>query len=303
MPFLTIFTPTYNRGYILSNLFESLQCQKCKDFEWIIVDDDSSDDTEELIRKFEPKGFSIKYYRQKHGGKHRAINLGVKNAAGTWFFIVDSDDCLTDDATELIWEWTRDISDNMICGVAGLKISTTGKTWGGNPNFQLDTFVEAGNLERKKYNLDGDKAEVYRTDILKKYPFPEFDNEYFVTEGVVWNAIAADGYKLRWHNRPIYVCEYLEDGLTKGGANAHKGHIANMHGYAVYVKQIMEWCPWREGLAEFIEFNFCCVEKCMPFRLRAICLNISFFSYIIWWLGTLCFRAYDKIIRIANERI
>ena len=303
MPFLTMFTPSYNRGYLLPKLFESLQRQTCKEFEWIIVDDDSSDDTEEIVSQFVPKGFTIKYYRQRHGGKHRAINLGVKNAAGTWFFIVDSDDCLTDDAAELIGEWTRDISDNMICGVAGLKISTTGKTWGGDPNFQLDTFVEAGNLERKKYNLDGDKAEVYRTDILKKYPFPEFDNEYFVTEGVVWNAIAADGYKLRWHNRPIYVCEYLEDGLTKGGANSHKGHMANINGYAVYVKQIMNWCSFQEGINEFIEFDYCCREKRMSLQLRAICLNISAFSYAVWWGAALALRACRKIIRIANERV
>lgn len=64
--------------------------------------------------------------------------------------------------------------------------------------------------------MTGDKAEVYRTDILKKYPFPEFEGENFLTEDVIWNRIAIDGYRIRWFNHVIYICEYLEDGLTKG---------------------------------------------------------------------------------------
>ena len=302
---ISVFTPTYNRIGLLKRLYKSLVSQSSQNFEWVLVDDASTDGTEAWVGEIcNNSTFPIVYKKINHGGKHRAINAGVSLAKGEFMFFVDSDDYLPNNSIEIIVKWINQIGEQKkIAGIAGLRQTPNGEIVGESPSIPVGAYIECSNLERYRKHLQGDKAEIYKTEILKKYCFPEFENEFFLTERIVWDKIAADGYKLRWHNRPIYVCEYLEDGLTKGGANAHKGHIANMHGYAVYVKQIMEWCPWREGLAEFIEFNFCCVEKCMPFRLRAICLNISFFSYIIWWLGTLCFRAYDKIIRIANERI
>ena len=75
--------------------------------------------------------------------------------------------------------------------------------------------MDASSLERRKLHIEGDKAEVFDVEVLKAHPFPEFDGEYFVTEAVCWNAIAANGYKIRWYHEPIYYCEYLEDGLTK----------------------------------------------------------------------------------------
>lgn len=79
-------------------------------------------------------------------------------------------------------------------------------------------------FEREKYNLTGDKAEVYKTEILKKHSFPEFDGEFFMIEDICWIQIVAKGYKIRWYDKPIYACEYLDDGLTKTEANDLKGH-------------------------------------------------------------------------------
>lgn len=99
---VSVFTPTYNRAYILPVLYESLKRQTCSDFEWIIVDDGSTDNTEELITSWqmECNDFSIVYRKQKNGGKHTAINNGVTLAKYEWFFIVDSDDYLRNDAVE-----------------------------------------------------------------------------------------------------------------------------------------------------------------------------------------------------------
>ena len=80
MPFFKVFTPTYNRAYILPNLYKSLCSQKCKDFEWLIVDDGSEDDTQSVIQEWiqdDAKGFKIHYYKKANGGKPRAINYGV----------------------------------------------------------------------------------------------------------------------------------------------------------------------------------------------------------------------------------
>lgn len=283
MDLLTIFTPTYNRAHLLKNLYESLNRQSDKRFEWIIIDDDSSDETPIVVDRMIScsDGFDIIYQRQEHGGKHRAINKAVKLAKGEYFFIVDSDDYITDDAVEKIFSWISTISDNnCICGVAGLRANHEGQVWGGavQSNGQ---YMDASNLERKKLNLMGDKAEVYKTNILKEFPFPEFDDEDFITEDVCWNAIAASGYKVRWFNEVIYLCEYLEDGLTKNGANERTGHIKNFRGYAYYVKQSLKIKPEVLSITDFREFNRTCSDLKMSFSERAKAIDISLVSYVV----------------------
>lgn len=212
---ITVFTPTFNRGYIIENLYKSLQRQSYKNFQWIVIDDGSEDDTEKLFEKWtnEDNLFDITYKKVKNGGKHRAINRAIEIAEGELFFIVDSDDYLTDYALEKVIKWEATIKNkNEFAGVAGVKgysiNSRVGNTFKGE-------YIDATSLERNKNNITGDKAEVFYLDILKKYKFPEFEGEKFVTEKVVWNQIAYDGYKIRWFNEIIYICDYLEDGLTK----------------------------------------------------------------------------------------
>ena len=237
MSYLTIFTPTYNRGYLLHDLYRSLVEQTNKEFEWLIIDDESTDNTEELVKTWiaEESRFSIKYLRQGHGGKHRAINKAVDIAQGDFFFIVDSDDKLVPNAVELVYGWIDSIgNDNTFAGVAGLKVSKNGEVWGGKTKISGE-YVDATDFERRKYKLKNDKAEIYKTDILRNNKFPEFDDEYFVTEDVCWLNISYQGYKIRWFNAPIYICEYLSDGLTNGGANDIAGHKKNYKGYCFYI--------------------------------------------------------------------
>lgn len=241
---LTIFTPTYNRAHLLPNLYNSLLKQSCKDFEWIVIDDESTDDTEQVVQKMiEDKNiFQINYFKQKHGGKHRAINKALEIARGEYFFIVDSDDYLTENAVELIYKWIDETfveNNNKIAGVAGLRASDNGVI-GGNLNIDVDSWIECSNFDRKKYNLLGDKAEIYKTELLKNNKLPEFENEFFITEAVMWDKIAALGYMVRWYNTVIYKCEYLEDGLSKGGANSIKGYLNNYQGFSYYVKQCIQ---------------------------------------------------------------
>ena len=108
---ITVFTPTYNRAHLLPRLFQTLKMQTAQDFEWIIVDDAFDDDTETVVQQFREVRtlFPIRYYKQKHGGKHRAMNLAVQRAKGKYFFIVDSDDWLPENAIELIAGWLQEI--------------------------------------------------------------------------------------------------------------------------------------------------------------------------------------------------
>ena len=111
--FLTIFTPTYNRAYILPNLYESLVNQTSKDFEWVIVDDGSTDETESIVKKWIAESrICIKYIKQENQGKHIAINTGTEHADGELFFIVDSDDSLKNHAVSTISEFWMSNNDH-----------------------------------------------------------------------------------------------------------------------------------------------------------------------------------------------
>ena len=239
---LTVFTPAYNRGYILDRLYASLKSQTVHEFEWLVIDDGSTDNTQELFQKWteENHPFSIRYYKVPNGGKHRAINRGVELAQGALFFIVDSDDYITEDAVETILKWERELPQNPpypFAGVAGARGYTKEKMIGRGHG---KDYVDCSAQERAFYGIIGDKAEVFYTDILKQFPFPSFEGENFLTESVVWFAIGSKGYKLRWYDRIIYIGAYLEDGLT---ANNMQLFYRNPRGYLLSLKSDLDHLP------------------------------------------------------------
>lgn len=216
---ITVFTPTYNRAYCLGNLYKSLCEQTCREFEWLVVDDGSSDYTEQLVQSFmAEQEIDIRYIRQENGGKHRAINRGVKEARGEFFFIVDSDDLLPKDSLAIVKEEIKGLAKNIV-GISGTRVTSSGDRVGGDLSF--DTLVCNSMELRYKYHVKGDMAEVWRTDILRRYPFPTFEDEKFVVESVVWFRIAKS-YDVKWVDKPIYVCEYREDGLTHNIRRIHR---------------------------------------------------------------------------------
>lgn len=233
---ITIFTPIYNRADVLEKLYQSLLRQSDYDFEWLIIDDGSTDSVKKVVQHWivsEEARFPIRFYQQENAGKHRAVNRGTQLAQGKAFFIVDSDDYLTDDAVEMVEKWWKDVADDdNYAGVAGLKGDRNGDVIGSIPLFDL--YVDATNLERAKYGLLGDKAEVYKTSVLRKNPFPEFEGENFLTEAVVWDRIAYNHLKIRWFNRVIYLCEYRSDGLTRQGWQIF---VNNPIGWGLYIQQ------------------------------------------------------------------
>ena len=210
---ITVFTPSYNRAYTITKLYRSLLKQSYKNFEWIVVDDGSTDNTQELIQKFiQERLIKITYYKQKNGGKHRAINKGLDFAKGELFFIVDSDDYLTENALEVVWKGWNDIDNKKeFCGISGLRGFSTSQIVG---NSHRDYILDCSILDyRYKYEIRGDKAEVFVTDILKENKFPEIDGENFISESIVWNCLG-NKYLMRWINEIIYICNYLDDGLS-----------------------------------------------------------------------------------------
>lgn len=233
---ITVFTPTYNCAYILEQLYRSLQKQTCRDFEWLIVDDGSADDTEALVRSWmeDSNAFPIRYFRQENGGKHRAINKGLELAEGALFFIVDSDDWLPPDSIRCALHWADSLPTDRIrqyCGICGLKAYSMEEAVG--TSF-AGAWIDCTCLQRDAHGISGDKAEIFFTDVMRKYPFPEFEGENFITEAVVWDRMAADGYLLRFFNEVIYLCEYRDDGLSNQGMNIF---FRNPNGYGLYLRQ------------------------------------------------------------------
>lgn len=230
---ITVFTPTYNRAYIIHNLYNSLRCQSCKKFEWLIIDDGSEDDTEELLKRWmiDENDFSIRYYRQENGGKCRAINRALDLAKGELFFTVDSDDYLTEDAVEKIIKWESELpAETKYCGFAGNLGTSVDET----PNTLLKLPWFDGNALDRYGIIDGERAMVFYTEIHRKYRYPVFENEKFMTEAVAWNRMAADGYKMRFYNDIIWIYEYQEDGLTKAGNTLF---LKNPQGYGLWLKE------------------------------------------------------------------
>lgn len=276
--FITIFTPTYNRRQLIDNLYQSLLTQTEKNFEWIIVDDGSTDGTDnyfsELLTQVHP--FPIRYIKQENGGKHRAINRGVQKSTGNLFFIVDSDDTLLPGAIEKINQWVTTLDEShKWAGISGLKGYTEHMNVGQRVSA---TYIDAKNTERHKYHLEGDKAEVYFTDVLKQYPFPEIPGEKFISEETVWNAIARDGYYIRWFNEIIYICSYLEDGLTKDNSKDER----NPQGRLLWAKGQLESYPndWRKQFSA-IAIYYNAVHKKKPAKDIASDLGVSNFRVAV----------------------
>ena len=293
---VTVFTPTYNRAYTLERLYKSLLNQTSYDFEWLIVDDGSTDDTSELIKSFQNNQlFDVRYYKQGNGGKHVAINNGVDLAEGELFFIVDSDDYLTDDAIEKVINWSSTLPPNEeYAGVSGNRGYSVNELIG--TTFSGD-YIDATALEREKYSITGDKAEVFFTDVLKEYKFPVFENEKFVTENVVWYAIAADGYKIRWFNDIIYITKYLPDGLTQ---KYNKLLATNPKGFAVSVNQKIKLFNLRKKQIYSEYYNYYqTVKQSIGFKDAANYLGIS--KYTLFVSNILFYK--DVAIRKIREMV
>ena len=246
---LTVLTPTYNRAYTLHKLYLSLLIQGER-LDWLIVDDGSTDNTEEIVNSFINDGLvSIKYIKKNNGGKHTAINYGMKFIGTPLTMIVDSDDELIPNSIKHIYNLYEKYMERDDIGVFSfLKCYSNGKVVVSAEEEKISNYIEY----RIKENRPGDMAEVFRTEILSKYSFPTFDNEKFISEDIVWIEIAKK-YKTVFTNIPIYCCEYLPDGLS---ANDKPMKFASPLGSMMRGKQLMfSKCGIRENIKGAIIYD------------------------------------------------
>jgi glycosyltransferase involved in cell wall biosynthesis len=244
-PLFTIFTPTYNRAHTLHRCFESLSAQTLRDFEWIVVDDGSTDRTEQLVAGWiETADFPLRYLRQDHCGKHFAHNLALAAAQGKFFTCLDSDDGLTPNALEKLaraWETIPEDLRPGFCGVDGLCCDQHGRVVG--DTYPVDPFDVDLRQRKYIYHSRGEKWGVVLTDIARRYPFPNVARGKYLPEGIVWLDMAKT-YKNRAVNEivRVYYIDEGEPGVTVALKRRLAAHAeGNWHYYVWLLNNDLEY--------------------------------------------------------------
>ena len=215
MPLITVFTPTYNRAHCLHQCYESLKRQTSKDFLWLIIDDGSTDDTQELVSKWieQTSDFEIRYVYKENGGLHTGYNAAIERLDTELAVCVDSDDYLTDDAIETIREFWNNNNDGKVAGIAALDGDPQGKVIG-DP-FPEQRTINLIDLQIGKYKLDnGDRKLVIRSDLYKSVaPQMTFPGEKNFNPHYMHLQISRN-HDFLVMNKVLCIVEYQTDGMT-----------------------------------------------------------------------------------------
>lgn len=285
MEIITIITPTYNRVKLLPRLFNSLLNQKRYNFEWLIIDDGSTDNTEYVVSTFKTDYFHIRYFKKENGGKHTALNLSFKHINTELSFIVDSDDYLLPDATLTIEEDWKKYKRHDLCGISYLRGYSANTVIGDicSKDYCIDSFI---NMRFNKH-INGDKAEVWVTKYLTEYQFPEIPGEKFFGESYIWIMMAKKRDML-FRNKIIYITEYIEGGLSKSGrALRIKCPLGGMiSSEIIMTSEFSLYHRIKGGIAYCCYFFFSSKRGYLRLRkhclLKLICFVPGFFLYLIW---------------------
>ena len=232
---VTFFTPTYNRAHILHRCYESLCAQPDYDFKWLIVDDGSTDGTDELVSKWidQEQRFEIRYIYKENGGLHTTYNVAVPVADTELFVCFESDDLFTADAMPIIKRIWAEIKDSDCVGFITLTKDIEGKLIGGRYPESMKTVL----YREHRRIASGDKQYVFRTEDLKKvFPMPSFPGEKFFDPKYSFFALDEIG-PLAVTNEVFDISDYQPDGLT----NTVIRHYYNSpNSFAEYRKMYMQ---------------------------------------------------------------
>ncbi|MGL5894201.1 MAG: glycosyltransferase family 2 protein [Bacteroidales bacterium] len=228
MKTLTVFTPAFNRAHTIGRTYESLCRQTSFDFVWLIVDDGSSDNTEELVRGWieTENRFEIIYYKQINQGMHGAHNTAYRLIETELNVCIDSDDCMTDDAVEKIVSFWKENGSKKVAGMIALDATLEGNLIGNRFPDGLTHTTLSGYYAR---GGNGDKKLIYRTEVMRQYPeYPIFDGEKYV--GLSYKYLLCDqDYELLVLNEVLCLVEYQLDGSS---ASMYQQYFKYPRGFA-----------------------------------------------------------------------
>jgi glycosyltransferase involved in cell wall biosynthesis len=238
-PLFTVFTASYNRAHTIHRVFNSLSAQTLRDFEWLVVDDGSTDRTAELIGAWtKTADFPIRYFKQEHSGKHVARNLAVREARGRFFALIDSDDAIVPNALEriaIIWNTIPHEDKSSFCGIVGLCKNQHGEIIG--DRFPSDPFDTSYRDRKYLYRIRGEKWGPSVTEISRKFLFPEIRGTQFVPEGLVHFEMG-ESYKNRCVNE-VFRIYYVDDAETGATLTKRKDLSDNARGRLCYYEYVL----------------------------------------------------------------
>lgn len=216
-PKFTVFTPTYNRAHLLERVFSSLQKQTFKSFEWIVIDDGSTDRTAEVVAEFAKKlDCPVRYFYKSNEGKVRAINDALSYAAGEWFIVFDSDDWCHNAALERIAEEIALIEQrgdaDEYCAISTLKTYTSGQVVG--DDYSRFSKYGASYVDRFNSGLKGDKWEIIKTAVHRRYMYDVQLGERYMAPSYAWLCMGRF-YKTAFLNEPLSIIEYQSAGISR----------------------------------------------------------------------------------------
>lgn len=287
---LSIVTPAYNRAHLLRRCYESLTSQTDDRYEWIVVDDGSADDTREVMAQFISSGnMRIQYVYKENGGKHTALNASHPFIRGRYVLILDSDDYLTPDAVERVMNGWNELRDDPSVGtIVFLRSDPSGRAlaYGAEEKTPGDYRV----LKRIGV-LSGDFCETFRADLFVRFPYSAFEGERFLSESELWNRLAEAGYRCVYINQAIYICEYLEDGLTSAGRRMRiRNPLGGMCTSEHFLNSIY---PLRMRVKKALLYDcygffaglsaWKILTRSSSYRgIKAICLLPGYVMYLLW---------------------
>ena len=249
---ITVFTPTYNRKKEIANLYNSLLKQDDKRFKWLIIDDGSTDGTEEYVKKIKKSNnILINYVKKENGGKMSAVNLAYKLCDTEAIITIDSDDELVPDAiSKMMVDFKSVKNDSDIAGIVYLCIYKNSNKIVGT-DFPSDNMRCSFREIYDKYKVKGDKAIVWKTDVVKKYPYPMIEGEKFIPDAFIMNRISKD-FSMLALNKVITKVEYLEGGYSNNYFALVK---RNPKGNVLYFKELYEFQPSLYNVYVYILFS------------------------------------------------
>lgn len=259
-PFFTIFVPAYNRAHTIVRALDSIPQQSCQDFEVILVDDGSTDNTRDVVNAWNQQHDDIvRYIHKENGGKHTAHNLAVQQARGELFMTLDSDDALAPEALQRardVWGGIPAHVRDEFAGLEGHCVDLQGNLLGDwYPDAPLDSdYITV----RHKLAVTGDKTNFTRTDVLRAFQYPEFEGERHVRPSLLWKRIAHH-YKTRYVNEVFRLVEYQPEGLS---ADRFGLRMRNPRSYRFYSQEdVNEHLPSnavrkrRQQCAHFVRYS------------------------------------------------
>lgn len=249
MPLFTVYTPTYNRAHTLQRVFDSLQAQTCRDFEWLVIDDGSTDGTAALMQRYQAEaGFPVRYLQGPHRGAHHAHNLSMRESRGEFWIKLDSDDGCVPQALERLrqhWENIPQDQREGFSGVTGLCRDQNG-TLVGTP-FPADPLdCSAAELEYH-YKVFGEHWGFLRLDVVRRFPYPDNVPGNFIPESFIWCQVSGH-FKTRHINEALRIYWIDAPSLVHGRNDPR----TNAVGHRLMFKMVLNlesgwffWAPLR----------------------------------------------------------